>query len=332
MSVLEENLQVGLAAVKHAKEHVRRSANQHYFKSKHPFKQNKRNAFLLSATRTSNYTKTQQWDEDEEKWYSVSIEKDPDQVARRKELEQVVHSNGTKREKEKKIDKMIKKWGKDYFWNGGGDGAPKWSEEKGAFLRTSSYGSRSRLFDEYSGQKAFHHLQKHTSRTDEEIKDAWDDDDEREVLMNEYLTFISASNAKKFGVGNCQEKAEVACEYIIRNGPRGRKLALFCLEEEHKGLTGIVTGAGGDHVFGVYGFDQVATSVDALGPNAVIVDGWMNDCYPARHHLKSKYGVNYNKERINLKQFTCRNMVCVSYQHHIELLRDLGTPPAGVKS
>jgi hypothetical protein len=331
LSLLDENLALGLAAVKYAKEKVRRSANQHYFKSKSPFKQNKRNDFLLGATRTTNYIEkyVEKEEDGETKRYFDKIKKDPLLAQRRKEIELIVASTMTKREKNKKIDELMKKWGKDYFWEGGSDGKVHWSDKKDGWKGKDSFGNHRALLSSYSNEKKLDHLKKYTTRSEDNIIDSWNNEDERGLLLNEYLTFISAANAKRFGVGNCQEKAEVACEYIFKHGPGGRRLALFCLEEEHKGLTGIITGAGGDHVFGIYGFDTVATSIDGLGPNAVVLDGWMNDAYPARHHLKAKYGTNYDNKRINLKQFTCRNMVCVSYRNHIELQRDLGTPPKG---
>jgi hypothetical protein len=121
----------------------------------------------------------------------------------------------------------------------------------------------------------------------------------------------------------------LAALYLLDRTPGGVRLALYALEEEHKGVTGLITGAGGDHVFAIYGHDAVTDRIGSLGPNAIIVDGWMNDAYPAQEYLTPKHGLNYNNERINLKQFTTRNMVCVSYRNHIECLRDFGTPPAG---
>jgi hypothetical protein len=101
------------------------------------------------------------------------------------------------------------------------------------------------------------------------------------------------------------------------------------LDSKHKGITGIVTGSGGDHAFCVLGHDTVAADISSLGPNAIIVDGWMNDAYPAQKYLSLKHGLNYNDERINIKQHTTRSMVCCSYRNHIQCFRDFGIPPAG---
>ena len=315
MGLLEENLKLGLQAVKYAKENITRSANQHYFKSTSPFQQNKRNDFLLGATRNGSYVAMEYEDGS-----FAGMEKDDEMSKRRKQLEQLIATPMDKKEKKKKIDALMKEWGQQYFWGGNN------------IMRKPGTGLDSR-WDTLSSNEKIKKIAKRLGVPENEIRDIFNgtDQDKINFVWNMYQTKFSADNAKKFGVGNCQEKGELAALYIMDQTPGGVRLALFSLEEEHKGVTGLITGQGGDHVFAVYGHDNVATSISALGPNAIIVDGWMNDAYPAQKHLSVKHGQNYNNVRINIKQFTTRNMVCVSYRSHIQCLRDFGILEAGRK-
>ena len=111
MGQLEENLNLGLEAVKYAKSQVRRSGNQHYYKSNAPFKESRRNQFLLSATRGGTYSPSVD-DKDEIVWT-----KDVLMSQRRQEIESIITSGDPQNVKNKKIDKCIKTWGKSYFNN-----------------------------------------------------------------------------------------------------------------------------------------------------------------------------------------------------------------------
>jgi len=293
MPQLEDNLKLGLEAVKYAKGQVKRSANQTYFKPGATSTDKKRNEFILGATRGGNYIQLPNGD-----WT-----RDDTMAKRRKELLQILRSTDSLKQKEAQIDAKRILWGEDYFW----EGTAKW---------------------QFSDLRTVQSVAKTLGMTEQQVRDACADgrfDD----LVNLFCTVSSANKAMKFGVGNCQEKGEIACTYIMDHAPGGTRLALYNLEKGHKGVTGKITGEGGDHVFGVYGLDAVTDNVSTLGPNAIIIDGWMNDAYPARKHLDWKHGWNYNNERINIKQFTVRNMVCVSYKAHIECMRDFGVLPPG---
>ena len=315
MGLLEENLKLGLEAVKYAKENIARSANQHYFKSGSPFKQTKRNEFLLGASRGGSYVEME-FDDGS----FAGMEKDAEMATRRKTLQQLIAMPMPKKEKQRKIDALMKTWGKDYFWEGK------------STLRSPGAGKQSH-FKSLSDDEKAKKIAKVLGKPEDDIRDIFTGNDKAQIdfMYAVFQTKFSAENAKKFGVGNCQEKGELAALYLMDQSPGGIRLALYALERDHKGLTGLVTGAGGDHVFAVYGHDTCATNIGALGPNAIIVDGWMNDAYPAQKYLSTKHGLNYNNERINIKQFTTRNMVCVSYRSHIECIRDFGMLGAGRK-
>ena len=102
MAQLEENLKLGLEAVKYAKGQVRRSGNQHYYKSMTPFKDVKRNEFLLSATRGGS------WIGDLNDKGEIFYTKDNLMSQRRKEIEQIIASSDPQSVKDKKIDKSDK--------------------------------------------------------------------------------------------------------------------------------------------------------------------------------------------------------------------------------
>lgn len=312
MGQLEDNLKLGLEAVKHAKGEVRRSGNQHYYKSSEPFKQSKRNRFLLAATRGGSHSPSLT-DEGEIQWT-----KDDQMSQRRHQIEAIVSSSDPQSVKNKKIDKCIKAWGKSYFNNFDmfdrpGDG---------------KYDSR---WQTLSGDQQLQKMSKKLNMSQNEVLTAAQKDDQTEFneLFNLFKTTIHADNAKKFGVGNCGEKAEVAALYLLDRTPGGLRISLYQLDPDHKGVTGILTGAGGDHAFCVLGHDTVSNDIGTLGPNAIIVDGWMNDAYPAQKYLSLKHGLNYNNVRINIKQHTTRSMVCCSYRSHIRCFRDFGIPAAG---
>ena len=289
MGQLEDNLKLALEAVKYAKQQVKRSGNQTYFKPWRPWQNQKRNEFILGATRGGNYTEN----------VNGSWSRDTTMVSRRKLLFNVLNSGDSAKVKEARVDVFRTQWGEDYFWEGK---SKAWFDD----LRTPEL------------------IAKRTGLPLNEVQDILATGNINE-LMNLFNTANKAYKATKFGMGNCQEKAEIACMYIMNRTPGGVHLALYCLEEAHGG----VTGSPGDHVFGIYGLDTVTNKMSTLGPNAVVVDGWMNDAYPAKEHLAWKHGYNYNDERINIKQMTVRNMVCISYKAHVECMRDFGVLPVG---
>ncbi|HZL26574.1 MAG TPA: hypothetical protein VFC39_08600 [Acidobacteriaceae bacterium] len=293
MGQLEDNLKLGLEAVKYAKGLVKRSANQTYFKPLRPQINKKRNEFILGATRGGNFLKNQ----------AGKFTRNDIMANRRNELYEVISGNLPLKQKEARIDVMRNVWGEDYFWQG----TAKWELEDHTTIQV---------------------MAKVTGKPEDEVRTAMLGGG-TEDMIDLYNTYAKARKAIKYGVGNCQEKAEVACTYIMDHAPGGVRLALYALERGHKGVTGLITGEPGDHVFGVYGLNTVTDNIGTLGPDAIIVDGWMNDAYPARKYLDWKHGYNYNDERINLKQFTVRNMVCVSYRAHVECMRDFGVLPAG---
>jgi hypothetical protein len=313
MAQLEENLKLGLEAVKYAKGQVRRSGNQHYYKSMTPFKDVKRNEFLLSATRGGS------WIGDLNDKGEIFYTKDNLMSQRRKEIEQIIASSDPQSVKDKKIDKCIKDWGKDYFsgWD--------------LLSRPGKDGQYNSRWQTLNGPEQIRKMAKKTGYDPQDIYDAAVDGDQTQwnEMYNFFVTKVHSDNAKKFGTGNCGEKAEVAALYLLDRTPGGLRISLYQLDPKHKGVTGIVTGAGGDHAFCVLGHNTVAADIGSLGPNAIIVDGWMNDAYPAQKYLSLKHGLNYNNERINIKQHTTRSMVCCSYRSHIQCFRDFGIPPAG---
>ena len=313
MGLLEDNLKLGLEAVKYAKENIARSANQYYFKTLSPFKDKERNQFLLTATRGGAYRAT--WDDNG--GFDKYVKSD-EIMQRRKQLELLIASPMDKKLKQKKIDEYMKAWGANYFKNG-------------SQIGQSAPGAPTSAFQLRSEDERYKKVAKVLGKSQQEVKTILEgtDDVQIDFIIKIFLTKFSADNAKKFGVGNCMEKGELAALYLMDQSPGGIRLALYCLEEQHKGLTGLVTGAGGDHLFAVYGHDSNAANIGALGPNAIIVDGWMNDAYPAQRFLTPKHGLNYNNVRINLKQFTTRNMVCVSYRSHVRCCRDFGVLGAG---
>ncbi len=245
MPQLEDNLTLALEAVKYAKSYVKRSGNLTYMKPWRPFQSLKRNEFILGATRGGNYTRR------EDGYY----DKDPVMAQRRKDLLDVLNSHESSKIKESKIDAFRIQWGQNYFWGGKAKGSFQNEQTPELIART-------------------------TGLPLNEVQDIFDSGNVNE-LMNLFHTARKAHKAMKYGVGNCQEKAEVALMYIMNRTPGGVHLALYCLEEAHGG----VTGSPGDHVFGIYGLDTVTNNISTLGPNAVVVDGWMNDAYPAREHL-----------------------------------------------
>lgn len=253
MSQLQENLKLGLQAVKYAKENVKRSANQHYFKSSSPFQQNKRTDFLLGATRGGSYQAMEYQDGS-----FAGFEKDDEMAQRRKQLAQLIAMPMDKKEKQKKIDGLMKAWGSQYFWGGN-------SVMSGTKERPSAW--QQKTYDEQMGKIA-----KTLNIPVKDVKDIFASNDQAEIdfVYKVFITKLTADNARKFGVGNCQEKGENAILYLLDHTPGGQRISLYCLEEEHKGVTGIVTGAGGDHVFGVYGHDAVTNNIGSLGPNAII--------------------------------------------------------------
>ena len=293
MSNLQENLALALKAVKYAKQHVRRSANQHYFKTTSPFQEKKRNEFLLGATRGTGYVEQTVKDASGDTT-KVQI-KDPILDTRRQMVAELLASNRTKAEKDDQLDEWIEAWGQYYFW--------------GSVPNVVRFDAKPEVVARKGSQVP---------------------QDKQDML--EYENATVAAKAKKFGVGNCFEKAHVAAQYIMDQTPGGRRLAIYSLDPDHPGVTGMLTGEGGDHSFAVYGMDHAATNIESLGPDAIIVDGWMNDAYPARHHVKWRYGTNYKGERINLKQFTTRNMICVSYRNHLHVSYNFGVLAPGIKN
>lgn len=312
MAQLEDNLKLGLEAVKYAKSVARRSGNQHYYKTFEPFDQKSRNRFLLGATRGGSYGASVD-DNDEIVWT-----KDDQMSQRRHQIELIVASSDPQHVKDKKIDKCIKAWGKNYFnsfdlFDKPGDG---------------QYKSR---WQSLSGDQQVAKMAKKLNMLQTDVRDVATKTDQTEFnqLFALFKTKVHADNAKKFGTGNCGEKAEVAALYLLDRTPGGLRISLYQLDPNHKGVTGLVTGSGGDHAFCVLGHDTVSNNIGTLGPNAIIVDGWMNDAYPAQKYLSLKHGLNYNNDRINIKQHTTRSMVCCSYRSHIQCFRDFGTPGAG---
>jgi hypothetical protein len=312
MAELDDNLALCYEAVRSGKAAAPRSANQYYFKSSQPKKDTKRHEFLLGATRGSNYRKIMEFNATTQKWEAVDIYKDAKLATRRKLVQGVLTDTTLSRKQQRqKIDGYMQQWGKDYFWGN--------VEYDDGSVGTRM--GRSAVFENQDRKKQKTMMAKYMGESRQSVKDVLnlqDDDPQKQQFYGMFMTFLDADSARRFGVGNCDEKASLAAEYIVHNTPGGKNLAVCSLEEEFKGATGWLTGAGGDHVFLVYGLDQEDTSVSNWGPNAVIVDGWMNDAYPAQHHLEWKYGYNYKGQRINLKQFTVRNMVCVSYRNHID--------------
>jgi hypothetical protein len=300
MSRVEDNWKLCLQAVASAKQDAPRSANQHYFYSKSPFADKIRHRFLLDCTRGSNYRKR-----------GKAYEKDPQLASRRKMVEELMAGPQTLDNKKRQIDAWIAAWGADYF-------------ERAADLEDVWH----------AGGKDFQwkKMAKHTGISKKQAK---------AMTKEEWIDFVEMFKVKmknaetrKFAVGNCHEKATLAAEYLADWSFAGRKLAICCLEEEHLGITGGIVrlfdkdeDAGkGDHVFCIYDFDEISNRLWEFGPNAIIVDGWMNDAYPAREYLTWKYGYNYKGHRINLKQFNCRNMICVSYRNHIETMHSWELP------
>jgi hypothetical protein len=306
MARLEDNLELCLKAVGAAKEAAKRSANQTYFKPGTEMGSKARNEFLLSCTRGSNYTKSE-WENKQTNKTWFEYDKDPVLTARRKKVAELMgNPNLTTKQKATELDRMRKFWGQDYFWN-----------------RLVSQTEVD--FNMQNGRQRFlAKMSKYTGHSTTALENMTDE--EMNVITEYFEMKRAAASARKFGVGNCDEKGSLVAEYLVDHSPGGRVLACCFCDPEHLGFTGRFMGTddegnpkgGGDHVFCVYDMETPSTSVNAWGPNAIIADGWMNDAYPAQHHLKWKYGYNYNDKRINLKQLTIRNMICVSYRNHIK--------------
>src|SRR5579884_1980387 len=263
MSRVKENWELCLKAVEYAKSGAPRSANQHYFYSKSPIADKIRHEFLLDCTRGSNYRQ-------EGKKYV----KDPQMTERRRLVQDLMTGTRPQADKKRQLDLWIDQWGFDYF-------------EKAADL--------DEVFESLSMKKKWKKIQKHTGISRKEFKALSTEElaDFIEMFKVRYRNHHTA----KFGVGNCYEKAMLAAEYLADWSLPGRKLAICCLQKEHKGVTGHLVAlfskeenaGGGDHVFCVYDLDATSERVSEWGPNAIIVDGWMNDAYPAQEYLTWKY-------------------------------------------
>ncbi|WP_347251442.1 hypothetical protein [Legionella sp.] len=101
--------------------------------------------------------------------------------------------------------------------------------------------------------------------------------------------------AKKYSLGNCQELAFVALDYVIDNGPPG-------IDAEVYGLSG------GDHVFLVIGRPENSdpNNPDTWGENAFIADPWANQIYPASQYkewTKNYYGTGEIEARTNRTEY-----------------------------
>jgi len=316
MGVLEDNLRLGLEAVKYAKQQVRRSANQTYIKYGASFSNQKLNEWLLKATRGGEYSmefkKTGENEEGEDigRWEWT---KDVLMCERRQEVENILLSSDADGVKEEKLIRKMNSWGKNCFVQWGKFEAPDGDDSR---------------WDSFSLDEKNRKMTKRLGKSKQEVELNHD------AMVDQYITQFTADDAKKFGTGNCDEKAHVAATYILNRTPGGKRLTIYQLDPKHKGVTGFLQGkdGGGDHVFAVYGHDNVTTNIGSLGASAIIVDGWMNDAYPAQHYLALKHGLNYDNARINIKQHTTRSMVCCSYRSHVKVYRDYGTPAAGPAS
>ncbi|MFN7925305.1 MAG: hypothetical protein U0Q16_34725 [Bryobacteraceae bacterium] len=119
--------------------------------------------------------------------------------------------------------------------------------------------------------------------------------------------------AEEAGAGNCGEKSALTVEYLRSKAPSGCHIAWLAYDRSYKN---------GDHAFCVIGTaarltNGGMTSVGQWGDASVLVDGWMNDAYPAQHPFAWKYGYNYNGVRINPKQMAVRTKLCVQFRDHI---------------
>ena len=289
MARLEDNLELCRKAVGAAKEAAKRSANQTYYKVGSQMGNKARNEFLLSCTRGSNYTK-QGWINNDTKAEWFEYDKDVLLTSRRKQVAAVMGNSllSTKRKAEE-IDKFRLAWGNDYFWK--------------KLVAQIEVDDGHRGVDEV---RMYSKLSKYTGKTTTQIKSL--DEAGFEDLIEFFRMKRMAASARKFGLGNCDEKGALVAEYLVNYSPAGRVLACCYCDPDHLGFTGRLMGkddegnpkGGGDHVFCVYDMQNPGNSVSGWGDDAVIADGWMNDAYPAKHHLKWKYGYNYNDKRINL--------------------------------
>ncbi len=316
MSRLKDNLELCLDAVAYAKGKAPRSANQTYFKRTRSKKHKKRALFLLGMTRSSEYA--DMYTDDTETTTKIGVS--PRRQERRETIEKLLRSGMSKDEVGKKLDKYIKEWGEDYFWEG-----RRYSQVKQYKLAVKDLSA-----DHWWVRK----ILEVGGYTLNELKNM----DKDQFSMAEAITDMrqSAANAAQSGIGNCDEKAQLAAEWIYLHTPGGRNLAMCYLDPEYGGVFGRVEydddgnpSGGGDHVFAVYDcnptpgvdYDTYLGKIKDMGPNAIIVDGWMNDAYPAQHHslsiLGKNYRRNYNDEIINVKQSVVRDMNCISYRNHI---------------
>src|SRR5262249_2599870 len=128
MAVLEDNLRLGLEAVKYAKQQVRRSANQTYIKYGASFSNKKLNEWLLDATRGGKYKR---------EFNKIGVNEEGDDIGyyewtkdvlmcqRRQEVQNILLSGDADNVKEQKLKEKMKAWGKECFVQWGKFDAPQ---------------------------------------------------------------------------------------------------------------------------------------------------------------------------------------------------------------
>jgi hypothetical protein len=79
-----------------------------------------------------------------------------------------------------------------------------------------------------SGDDQVTKVAKVLNKNRDDLVDIFNDTDQAQwdFLFNLFVTKMSADAAKKFGVGNCQEKGELATLYLLDQTPGGVRLAL----------------------------------------------------------------------------------------------------------
>ncbi|HEY4355610.1 MAG TPA: hypothetical protein VGN16_07690 [Acidobacteriaceae bacterium] len=314
MATLEDNLKLGFEAAKYAKLNVPRSGNQTYYKKWRERTNKKRNLFMLGYMRGGSH-----WldtDEGREQWFT-----DPGVEQKRKQVKKMLRETPDLKAQEQKLDEFIKQWGEGVFFAGRDDNGREVEDvRKGRYITDKMCRDVNNLSD-----AEIEHIAKRLKKSTGEVKqliqgdgDAWN------RTINEYSFADSVHAAAKNGIGNCGEKADLAAYYLLDRTPGGKRLTVYCLDSEHK-----LMGNAGDHAFVVFGHDDSTENVGTLGANAVIVDGWMNDVYPAQHSSKWMYGFNYDNHRINLKQVNIRALICKFYRSHIKISREFNVPAQG---
>ncbi|ARG98659.1 hypothetical protein [Legionella micdadei] len=141
---------------------------------------------------------------------------------------------------------------------------------------------------------------------------------EHDACVKEFYNKVAF--AKKYSLGNCEELAFVALDYVIDNAPLGINAEVYGL-------------SGGDHALLVIGRTENSdpNNPDTWGENAFIADPWANQIYPASRYkewTKNYYATGNIETRTNwIEDFSPQQHKFTPYENiNVHYMRKAHTP------